>query len=274
MRRQRPAIGNPSSTCCGATSPLAGSFLRSRAGRANTSLTSLNRAGQILFSNRATQIPAPAPVWMPGPLHSISATSCQRSRSMPRQIVGPLPCRRRAVHQLDPYRTLGGRRRPHARRGRYPADRRRTFSLWSFPPKRLPHSAEQRGFRSGSASEKPRLGCARPRSGRRAGRGPWFRAARGRRDAGQQPVCNFPTAAALATATAQFERERAATSRSLPPATRSRILPEFADAMRRSDTVDLHEGSECVPGRMPEKWKDDHEANEERPSPQHDIGRD
>ena len=30
----------------------------------------------------------------------------------------------------------------------------------------------------------PRPGCARPRSGRRAGRGPWFRAARGRRDAG------------------------------------------------------------------------------------------
>ena len=32
------------------------------------------------------------------------------------------------------------------------------------------------------------------------------------------------------------------------------------------DAVDLHEGSECVPGRMPEKWKDDHEAKEQRHS--------
>ena len=50
---------------------------------------------------------------------------------------------------------------------------------------------------------------------------------------------------------------------------------EFVDeAMRRSDAVDLHEGSECVPGGMPEKWEDDHEAKEQRPSSQHDIARD
>jgi len=41
-----------------------------------------------------------------------------------------------------------------------------------------------------------------------------------------------------------------------------------------SDAVDLHEGTECVPGRMPEKWKDDHEANEQRPSSQHHIASD
>ena len=132
MRRRRPAIGNPFSTCCGATCPLAGSFLRSRAARANTSLTSLNRAGRILFSNRATQIPAPAPVWMPGPPHSIwQHPASDRARCHVRSLA-PLLCRRRAVHQLDPYRTLGGRRRPHARRGRYPADRRRTFLYGPF----------------------------------------------------------------------------------------------------------------------------------------------
>ena len=70
--------------------PSRGLVLEVASGSANTSLTSLNRAGRILVSNRATQIPAPAPVWMPGPLHSISATSCQRSRSMPRQSVSPL----------------------------------------------------------------------------------------------------------------------------------------------------------------------------------------
>jgi hypothetical protein len=61
MRRRRLAIGNPYSTCCGATCPHAGLSSRLRAGRANTSRTLLNRAGLILFSNRATQIPVPAP---------------------------------------------------------------------------------------------------------------------------------------------------------------------------------------------------------------------
>ena len=191
MRRQRPAIGNPSSTCCGATCPRAGSFLRSRAVRANTLLISLNRADLILFSNRATQIPAPAPVSTPGPPHSIWATSCQRSGSMPRRNRWPLSYADvvlciNLIH-IAPWTAAVGRMAAAA--GILPTG----GVLFLYGP-----------FR--------RNGCH------------------------------------TAPSDEAFDRDLRARN----PAWGVR---------------DLDEGAECVPGRMPEKWEDDHEASEQRQFP-------
>ena len=73
--------------------------------------------------------------------------------------------RRGALLQHDPHRALAGGDRPDRRRRPAAVERWPPLSLWTVPPRRPTHGAEQRGLRPRPAATQPGLGRARSRGG-------------------------------------------------------------------------------------------------------------